>query len=199
MATAINALIRAAARTGTTGNEKQRFKITIGGNDMTLTQTLIKDAIFIDFGSEVVYGSDQAYINSPVRFPTVTFELVSSALLTKVADRIRMEQGFRPMYPVAGYDENACDEDGWYRFSIGINGFADNKMDASIEFVVENSESEDNDEHYAIYLNPGEQMVIYERLNEQCIKHLGKSCEELLAEARKEIPAEYCYGQGTGW
>ena len=38
---------------------------------MTLIEGFVKDELFIDFGAEVMYGDDQAYIDYPCRFPTV--------------------------------------------------------------------------------------------------------------------------------
>ena len=32
---------------------------------MTLTEGFVKDAVFIDFGAEVLYGSDQCYVSYP--------------------------------------------------------------------------------------------------------------------------------------
>lgn len=60
-------------------------------------------------------------------------------------------------------------------------------MDASLDFVVVNSDSEDNEETYTIDLTEEEQIAIYNRLDEQCRKYEGKSCEELLAEAKKRM------------
>ena len=50
-----------------------------------------------------------------------------------------------------------------------------------------NSRSPDEGEMYTIDLSPDEQTALYNRLDEQCRKYLGKSCEELLAEARKAM------------
>ena len=72
-------------------------------------------------------------------------------------------------------------------YYVGINGYTKNHMDSCIEFVVVNSESEDNEQRYAIDLTSEEQDVIYTRLDEQCRRNLGKGCEELLAEARKQM------------
>ena len=60
-------------------------------------------------------------------------------------------------------------------------------MDTCIEFVVVNSDSEDNEELYTIDLTKDEQAAIYSRLDEQCRKYLDKGCKELLAEARKRM------------
>ena len=63
-------------------------------------------------------------------------------------------------------------------------------MDGCIEFYVVNADSEDNESRYFIDLTAEEQSVIYARLDEQCKIYLGKSCEELLAEAGKELEEE---------
>ena len=41
-------------------------------------------------------------------------------------------------------------------------------------------------------LSEEEQIAIYERLDEQCRKYLGKSCEDLLKDAEKEM-MDYFY------
>ena len=45
---------------------------------------------------------------------------------------------------------------------------------------------------YLIDLSEEEQIAIYERLDEQCRKYLGKSCEDLLKAAEKEM-MDYFY------
>jgi len=154
---------------------------------MNLLEGFVKDEIFIDFGSEIMYGDDQCYIDYPCRFPTVGFQLMATNGLTQIADRIRKDAGFKPMHPMDEYTDDTCDNEGFYDFYVGLNGFADNHMDSCIEFVVVNSDSEDNEELYTIDLDAAEQAAIYSRLDEQCRKYAGKSCEELLAEARKRM------------
>ena len=81
----------------------------------------------------------------------------------------------------------SCDNEGWYDFYIGLNGYTENHMDSCIDFVVVNADSEDNEELYTIDLTLDEQNAIYARLDEQCRKYEGKSCVELLEEARKRM------------
>lgn len=157
---------------------------------MTLIEGFVKDEIFIDFGSEVMYGDDQAYISYPCRFPTVGFQLMATNGLVQIADRIRKDKGMRPMHPMDEFTDDTCDNEGWYDFYVGLNGFTENHMDTCIDFVVVNADSEDNEEMYHIDLGADEQAAIYNRLDEQCRKYLGKGCEELLAEARKEMENE---------
>ena len=154
---------------------------------MTLMEGFVRDEIYIDFGAEVMYGDDQCYIDYPCRYPTVGFQLMATNGLSRIADRIRKDRGFKPMHAMDEYTDDTCDNEGWYDFYIGLNGFADNHMDSCIDFVVVNADSIDNEELYTIDLTLDEQNAIYARLDEQCRKYEGKSCEELLEEARKRM------------
>jgi hypothetical protein len=154
---------------------------------MTLIEGFVRDEIFIDFGAEIMYGDDQCYIDYPCRYPTVGFQLMATNGLSQIADRIRKDLGFAPMHPLDEYTDENCDNDGWYDFYIGLNGYSDNHMDSCNEFVVVNSDSPDNEEMYSIDLTGDEQAAIFNRLDEQCRKYEGKSCEELLTEARKRM------------
>ena len=154
---------------------------------MTLLEGFVKDEIFIDFGADVLYGSDQCYVNYPCRFPTVGFQLMATNGLSQIADRIRKDLGFAPMHPMDEYTDDSCDNDGWYDFYVGINGYAENHMDSCIEFVVVNSNSLDDEERYSIELTEEEQCAVIKCLDAQCQKYLGKDCVELLAEAQKQM------------
>ena len=153
---------------------------------MTLTEGFLKEHMYIDRDAEVLYGSDQAYVSYPVRFATVGFQILDTDALSAIADRIRKDQGMRPMHPMDEYADETCDNDGWYDFYVGLNDYSDTKVDSCIEFVVVNSDSPDNETTYTIDLDEQEQKCVYARLDQQCREYLGKSCEELLAEARKE-------------
>lgn len=157
---------------------------------MTLTEGFVKDEVFIDFGCEIMYGSDQAYISYPCRFPTVEFQLMATNGLSQIADRIRKDAGYKPMHPMDEYTDDTCDNEGWYDFYLGLNSFDDGHIDTCIEFCVVNADSEDNEEMYTIDLTKDEQTALYNRLDEQCRQYLGKGCEELLEEARKEMENE---------
>lgn len=65
---------------------------------MNLIEGFVKDAVFVDFGSEIMYGSDQQNVNFPSRFPTVEFQLMATYGLSQIADRIRKDAGFKPMH-----------------------------------------------------------------------------------------------------
>ena len=158
---------------------------------MTLTEAFAHDEIFIDFSSEPMCSSNQICINVPIRFPTVTFRLLPSNGLTHIADRIRKENGFKPMHAMDEFTDATCDQDGWYEFFVDLNAHTDSHLDSCIDFIVVNSDSDDNEKFYAIELSEDEQIAIYNRLDEQCIKYLGKSCDALLTEAGKELLASH--------
>ena len=157
---------------------------------MTLIEGFARDEIFIDPHTEIMFGDDQCCLCYPARFATVTFELLATNGLIQIADRIRKELGFKPMHPMDEYDDDTCDNEGWYDFYAGLNGHTENHMDSCLEFVVVNADSEDNEDLYTIDLTTEEQEVVYNRLDEQCRKYEGKSCEELLAEAEKRMREE---------
>ena len=145
---------------------------------------ILEEMIQIDPQDEYWLGDDQCYLDYPSRFPVVTFDLVATADLCRIADRMRMKLGFKPR---VGDDR---DLDGWYNFTIYINDFSSTKLDSCIEFVVVNSDSEDNEQAYEIELTEAEQSLIYDLLDEQCRAYFGKGCEELLEEARKAMEAD---------
>ena len=156
---------------------------------MTLTEKFISDAIRIDFGGEILYGSDQVIDTNPVRFPTVEFILKATDVLVEIADRIRFEKGYPPVYPRA--EGMNYDTDGFYNFYIGISKLPGEgqecRADKCVNFVVVNSDSSDNEDMYDIELSESDQEIILGVLDKQCRRHLGKSCEELLAEAESAM------------
>ena len=157
---------------------------------MNLLEGFLRDELFIDFGSEILYGEDQVYDTCPCRFATVQFALMPTNGLTQIADRIRKDRGFVPLHPMDEYTDETCDQDGFYNFYAGLNGVSNSGLDSCIEFVVVNADSPDNEVSYAIALDEGEQEAVYARLDGQCRKYLGKSCGELLSESRKMMEDE---------
>lgn len=153
----------------------------------TLTERYVNELIHIDFGDEIHMGCDRAYIDRPVCFPTVTFSLFDTEGLNAIADRIRSEHGYKPMYPIDDMDEKDCDDNVWYAFSIGINGFSDSGVDSSIEFQVMNTDADDDEEYYYIDLSDEEQAAIRESLDRQCRSYLGCSLRTLMAKAADEM------------
>ena len=177
---------------------------------MTLTEKFISDAVRIDFGGEILYGSDEVFDTHPVRFATVEFILKATDVLVEIADRIRFDKGYPPVYPRA--DGMDYDADGFYNFYIGISKLPGDgqacRADKCISFVVVNSDSSDNEDIYSIELSESDQEIVRGVLDRQCRRYLGKSCDELLAEAEsamqedvsdqnnvpEDIPAEHIGG-----
>lgn len=151
---------------------------------MTLIEGVLKDHVFIDFGAEILYGADQINLDHPCRFATVEFELLATSVLCEIADCIRMEKGMKPMHPMEEYTDETCDQDGFYNFYAGLNDWSESECDSCIEFIVVNSDSEDNEEMYTIDMGRDEEAAMYNRLDEQCRQYLGKSCADLLTEAK---------------
>ena len=175
---------------------------------MTLTENFIHNAILIDPEAEIVYSSDQINDTYPYRFPTVEFMLTATKTLVEMADHIRLEKGYLPMYPIDGRNDEV-DNDGWYDFYIGISKFLGNDqqgcdigiskflgndqqgcVDNCINFIVRNSDSDDNEDMYAIELTDDERSAMYEILNAQCRKNLNKTCDDLLAESEADMENE---------
>ena len=156
---------------------------------MTLTEKFIREAIQLDSNAEVIYGSDEIFDTYPCRFPTVELQLMATDALVEIADRIRMEKEYKPMHPRDGRIDDV-DSDGWYDFYIGISklpGDTDVHIDSSINFIVVNSDSDDNEDMYGIELTASEQEFLLEILNQQCRKYEGKTFAELLDEAEREM------------
>lgn len=157
---------------------------------MTFTEAEIRDGVHVDFSSDPLFDSDQINNSFPCRFATVQFELYATVLLTGIADRIRKNQGFRPMRAIDEYTDEMCDQEGWYSFYISLNDYSPTKVDSCLEFVVVNSDSADNETMYTIELTEEEQHFFYDRLDEQCRKYLEKSCHGLLVEAKEAMEDE---------
>lgn len=145
------------------------------------------DQIRIDFDTEIMYSSDQIDVHFPARFPTVIFSLHDTDALVSLADKIRTSGGGRPLYPMEGYPEEACDQNGWYNFYISINDTPSCPVDTYISAYVDSPDCADDGYEYAIPIPEAYMSALYESLDNQCRKHLGKSCADLLAEARMEM------------
>ena len=150
---------------------------------MKITKENVGEIVSINFNEEIIYGEDEACINTdvPMKFATVNFQLWSTGELVRLADKMRKEKGFLPMFDASG--EYDCD--GWYDFYIDINEISVAKLDSCIMFVVGGSEQADNEEVYYIPLTVEEQFIVYAELDRQCEYFIEKSCDELLAESRE--------------
>ena len=154
---------------------------------MTLTEAFLRENVYIDFGSDLQYGEDQAFINYPVRFATVEIPLISTEGLEQIADRIRKDKGFRPIRPMDEFNERTCDQDAWYDFTVDLVSWPEYRTGSCIYFIVANSDQPDNEETYTIDLTEEEQTFMYCRLDEQLQKYTDKSCAGHLAAATKEM------------
>lgn len=157
---------------------------------MTLTEKFIANAIHLDVGAEIMYGSDEIFDTYPCRFPTVELQLMATDALVEISDRIRIEKGYLPMHPRDGRTDDV-DNDGWYDYYVGVSKLPGEnqecRLDNCITFLVVNSDSDDNEDMYEISLTDDEQAAVFEILNAQCRKHLNKTCDELLTEAKAEL------------
>ena len=140
----------------------------------TLIDRFMRENVSIDPHTEIMYGSDQAYVNCPRRFATVGFEIYAGYGLQLLADRLRKDLGFKPLEPI---DDEDYDKD----------CYTDSKVDTCISVIIESDESPDNEELYTIDLSDEEQRALYRRLDEESRILFGKSCEDLLEEARAEM------------
>lgn len=136
--------------------------------------------IVVDFNEEIIYGSNQANVNYPVRFPTVEFELLITDGLKNAIENLRTNNR------IAVEEDPGC----WYNAYVGINSFTSTKLDSCITAVVVNSNQKDDEHTYTIDLDEDMQEMIYAVLDAQCREKLGKSCHELLEEAQKHLMEE---------
>ena len=150
----------------------------------TLIDRFMRENVSIDPHSEIMYGSDQVYVSCPRRFATVGLEIIAGYGLQLLVDRLRKDLGFKPLEPI---DDEDCDQEGEYYFYAGLNDYTDSKVDNCISVIIESDESPDNEELYTIDLSEEEQKALYRRLDEESRILFGKSCEDLLEEARQEM------------
>lgn len=152
--------------------------------DYGLEGERLRRAVYLDAMEDYQLGDDQACLNYPMRYPTVEFELVDTIELCEIVDTIRKGKGYRPVLEEGG------DTSAWYSMYLGLNGYTSTGLDTSILAIVVNSDSEDNEQPYYLDLSEDEQRAIFKLLDEQCRGHYGKSCADLLEEARQAMEEE---------
>lgn len=143
-----------------------------------MIEHILDESIYIDFGDEIQYGQDQIYDTYPLVFPTVTFRLMGTDILNTVANIIRKEHGFI---------EEEASPAWWYDFYIGVSDIDGVVVDSCIEFIVWNSDLEDDGDTYYINLSEDEQRFLLNILNDQCVKELNKTLQDLLDESRERM------------
>ena len=166
---------------------KSVVKDTLNGDAHipTLIDRFMRENVSIDPHTEIMYGSDQAYVNCPRRFATVGFAIYAGYGLQLLADRLRKDLGFKPLEPIDDEDyDKDCDQTGTYYFYVGLNDYTDSKVDTYISVIIESDESPDNEELYTIDLSDEEQRALYRRLDQECRILFGKSCDDFLEESR---------------
>ena len=125
----------------------------------------IRDNISIDYVHD--FGYDQVYDSFPCVFPTVCIELGSCAGLDALADKMRKADGEFPFFD----DSGDYDDDGWYDFFIGLNGYNAHHVDTCIYARAYNDHGD-----YYIDLSDDEQEYVYQCLNSEI------DCEQLLKD-----------------
>ena len=138
------------------------------------------------------FGEDQAYVDYPIPFPTVTLALSPTGILDNLADAMRVEAGHLPMF--SDDDSTEYDRDGWYNYYIGLNGWANSRVDNCIEAIVQSDSAEDDYNSYLIPLTEAEQLEVYMELDRQLRNRFGTSCAELLKEAEEYIGTKHKEG-----
>lgn len=165
---------------------------------MTLTEQFIKDAVSIDTEAEIEYSSEEIGGGcGPCRVPYVRFKLKPTDELIRIADRIRHDEGFKPIKPIKGITDEV-DEDGRYDFYVYISKTIcknclnrDRLIDNCIVFTFENSSSVDDEEMREIKLTDSEQAAVREQIEAQCSKRPMKPCAVLLWESETEMIKNY--------
>ncbi len=115
------------------------------------------------------YGSAQIMSSSPSIYPVVTFRLKLTPELERLAEKI----------------DKSADGTQEYVFYACINSYTKSGTDNHLTLVVYYEDGDDD--LYMIELKEDAKKVLYDRLDEQCRKKLGKSCRELLTEAKNMI------------
>lgn len=157
---------------------------------MTILDAVLNNDIHVDFGEEILFGSDQMYDTYPKQFATVSMCLVGNDCLCEIADKIRMKDGHMPFFSETGEFGVDCDPYGYYNFYFGLNDLKDCRVDTAIEFTVASDFADDDCCSYLIDISEEEQKLLYECIDRQFKMELGKSVEDILAEARKEMEAQ---------
>ena len=109
-------------------------------------------------------------------FPTVGLDIWGGDGLDGIVRIMRIKEGHGPVPDDASID-----------YHVGLNAFTKSRVDTAILATVRENQAE---QEYIITLSEAEQAALYRQLDEQCREILGRSCEDLLAEARKRMEAE---------
>lgn len=139
--------------------------------------------ILLDTEAGYFFGEDHAYVDYPIRFPTVCIYLRDTLELCRAADTVRKAEGKLPMFDTSG----EYDTEGWYDFNVCLNTFMKYHVDTCITFTVCNGQDDDDEQTYTIDMSEDEQKALWGVLNMECMETYGVGCKELLEAARAEI------------
>lgn len=145
----------------------------------TLTELFMRANIFVDPSNEIDFGWDRDYVDRLITFPTVGLDIWGGEGLDGIVRIMRIEEGHGPVPDNASFD-----------YHVGLNAFTKSRVDTVILATVRENQAPYIEREYIITLSEAEQAALYRQLDEQCREILGKSCEDLLAEARKRMEAE---------
>ena len=158
---------------------------------LSVYEALLNNNIHVDFDEEFLYGSDKVCL-SEKRFPTVSMCLICNYALGEIADKIRDIDGHKhiPFFSDKGEFGEDYDLYGSYNFYFGLNPVNEYKVDRIITFTVSSDIADDDGEEYFIELSLEEQKLMYECIDRQFRMELGKSIDDVLAEAEKEMEGD---------
>ena len=159
---------------------------------LSVYEAILNNNIHVDFDSEFLYGSDQLCFSYPKRFPTVNLCLVCNDTLGKIADESRNVDGNKqiPFFTERGEFGKDYDPYGYYNFYFGLNTVNEYKVDSIITFTVSSDFADDDGEEYFIELSLEEQKLLSQCIDRECRMELGKSIDDILAEAEAEMEEE---------
>ena len=156
---------------------------------MTILEAILNNNVAVNISEEFLYNSETDFLDGKKRFPRVEFCLIASNYLCKMADELREKGNHMPLLFKDGEFGKDYDPYGWYNFYYGVSGGNEYKVDKAIAFSVASDFARDDGEIYYIELSSEEQKLLYECIDKQFKMELGKSVEDILEEARKEMEA----------
>ena len=142
---------------------------------LTFEDVIINNGIHVDFNEEVLYDYDELY--------DVNFMLIGNDALYEASDNIRKEKGFIPFLSHDGEFGKDYDPYGIYNFYFGLNKKNKYKVGATIVFTIISDYAYDDGEEYYIDLSLEEQKCLSECIDREFRMELGKSIDDILAEA----------------
>ena len=157
---------------------------------MTIEELILSEGIKFPESDFISYGHDQVFVTVPRVFPTVLIELENTPLLSLIADLIRIKENKNliPIGIMTGGWEMDWDMEAYYQFFIGLNRFdgADH-TDSCLQFIVQNSHQEDNEELYYIDLSDEVTIFLWNLLNKKLLVKTGHDATWHLDEAERRI------------